>query len=118
MAVHPVPARRPSVALWSVLVLLLALVAIAAAAGARAPGSTDRAEGGRGRAAGSAVPAEPRGGAEDLPVPGPAPPEEELGTSERLRIRLFGGNPIFALDWLASAADVEAGRIGPGWPLP
>lgn len=118
MAVHPAPARRPSVALWSVLVLLLALVAIAAAAGARAPGSPDRAEGGRGGAARSAMRAEPPGVAGDLAVPGPAPPAEELGTAERLRIRLLGGNPIFALDWLASAADVEAGRIGPGSLVP
>jgi|DewCreStandDraft_4_1066084.scaffolds.fasta_scaffold00055_206 hypothetical protein len=117
MAVHLVPASRPTVVRWSVLVLLLALVAIAATAGARALGTADRAEGGRGGEEGPTVRAEP-GAAEDLPVPGPAPPEERPGTAERLRIRLLGGNPIFALDWLASAADVEAGRIGPGSPVP
>ncbi len=118
MAVLPVPARRPSVIPWSVLVLLLALVAIAAAAGARAPGSWDRSEAGRSGAARSTESAAPPGLAEDLLVPGSAPREKTSSTNERLRIPLFGGNPIFALDWLASAADVEAGRIGPGSPVP
>lgn len=118
MAVQFVPARRPSVAPWSVLALLLALVAIAAAAGARAPGRTDRSESGRGGAEESIERAVPPAVAADPPVPGPAPPEDGLGTTERLRIRLFGGNPIFALDWLARAADVEADRIGPGSAVP
>jgi hypothetical protein len=41
-----------------------------------------------------------------------------LGPVERLRIRLLGGNPIFALDWLARGGEPEPHRPPPRLPLP
>lgn len=39
-----------------------------------------------------------------------------LTTAERLRITLLGGNPLFALDWLAPGLELD--ELGSGLPRP
>lgn len=41
-----------------------------------------------------------------------------LGRVERLWLRLSGGNPIFALDWLARGSEPEPDRLPLTLPLP
>ncbi|MCL6608473.1 MAG: hypothetical protein K6T74_10305 [Geminicoccaceae bacterium] len=112
MSVRPA-LPQPTAAHSAVLVLLLAL------------GTAALADGGRERGAGEppAVaqpdPAErtrlaaESGAGEDAGVGA-----GQLGPVERLRIRLLGGNPIFALDWLARGGEPEPGRPPPRLPLP
>ncbi len=59
----------------------------------------------------AAVTAEP-GAAADLPVQDGRP----LTPAERLRVTLLGGNPIFALDWLAPGLELQGGRPAPPRP--
>lgn len=71
-----------------------------------------------------------RAPAHDAPEVGPIGPSDEdepteveapLTTAERLRITLLGGNPIFALDWLAPELELTGGRpmpIGSRLPPP
>lgn len=64
----------------------------------------------------AAATAEP-GAAADLPMPDGRP----LSPAERLRVTLLGGNPIFALDWLASGLELQGERPAaprPRVPLP
>jgi hypothetical protein len=60
---------------------------------------------------GPPVPAEV-GAAPDPPLPDGGP----LTTVERLRVTLLGGNPIFALDWLAPGLELQGGRPAPPRP--
>lgn len=50
--------------------------------------------------------------APDPPVEDGRPPTP----AERLRVTLLGGNPIFALDWLAPGLELEGGRPAPPRP--
>lgn len=47
------------------------------------------------------------------PLPGVQAP---LTTAERLRVTLLGGNPLFALDWLAPGLALD--ELGPDLPRP
>lgn len=49
----------------------------------------------------------------------PGPPVQDgrpLTPAERLRVTLLGGNPIFALDWLAPSLELQGGRPAPPRP--
>lgn len=114
--------RRTSAVLPPLLALALGLGQAALAAEPGVPRSEDgpldggRSPPGPGAARdGPLLAAEAAAPEADLPEPANAP-SGPLSPVERLRIRLLGGNPIFALDWLASGAD--AGPPRPRLPLP
>jgi hypothetical protein len=104
------PSRRLATALALLALLLAAFGRAAAARGlvADGPSPAPPVEG----------PAERRLAAEA--AQGEAAPVElrPLGRVERLWLRLSGGNPIFALDWLARGGEPEPGRTPPVLPLP
>ncbi len=111
MSVRPAllqSAAAPSAA----LALLLALGTVALADGGRERGAEEPP-------AALPEPAEPtRLAAEAGAGEGAGAGGGQLGPVERLRIRLLGGNPIFALDWLARGSEPEPGRPPPRLPLP
>jgi len=104
------PSRRLAAAL-PLLAFLLAAVGSAAAArglGADGPAPAPPVEG----------PAERRLAAEAAPAEAAPVDLRPLGRVERLWLKLSGGNPIFALDWLARGGEPEPGRPPPVLPLP
>jgi hypothetical protein len=109
MSVRPALLQPATAAPSAALVLLLALATAALADGGRAADEPaalpDPAEG-------------TRLAAESGAGEGAAAGAGQLGPVERLRIRLLGGNPIFALDWLARGGEPEPGRPPPRLPLP
>lgn len=123
MPIVPAPTQRAACA--SVLLLALPLFGpggLGERAAAEGAGELERPGAADAQAAAPAV-----GGVGDRPLlaadvgsapaaPEVAPPVPPVSAAERLRIRLLGGNPIFALDWLASGP--EAGRLRPELPLP
>lgn len=111
MPARPTAIGRTAAAPLLGLGLALLLGAAGAADGPRPPGP------GAPAAAEDAATGEPLRLAAGEPPPAD-PPAGPLGTVERLRIKLLGGNPIFALDWLAPGLEPEGGRPRPRLPLP